>query len=186
MSNIRVASRYAKSLLELAQEHDVLEAVKEDFKTFLSIVDENRAVGLALDSPVINYDKKFNILKLLLGKSANNLTIKFFDLVTRKKRSNVLISTAKEFLRQYNVYKDIQVAEITTTLPLTKDLREEIINLVKEISGLEKVELVEKIDKDLIAGFVLKVGDKLWDDSISGKLRKMRMKFAQRYFVKLY
>jgi F-type H+-transporting ATPase subunit delta len=110
----------------------------------------------------------------------------FFDLVTRKKRSNVLISTAKEFLRQYNVYKDIQVAEITTTLPLIDDLREEIINLVKEISGLEKVELVEKIDKDLIAGFVLKVGDKLWDDSISGKLRKARMKFGQRYFVKLY
>jgi F-type H+-transporting ATPase subunit delta len=186
MSNIRVAFRYAKSLLELSEENNVLEAVKGDFKIFLSIADENRSVGLALDSPIISYDKKFNILKLLLGESANKLTISFFDLVTRKKRSNLLISTAKEFLRQYNVYKNIQVAEITTTLPLTDDLRIEIVNLVKEISGLQTVELVEKIDKDLIAGFVLKVGDKLWDDSISGKLRKARMKFAQRYFVKLY
>lgn len=186
MSNIRVASRYAKSLIELSIENNVLEAVKGDFKTLLSIADENREVGLALESPIITYDKKFNILKLLLGKSANKLTIRFFDLVTRKKRSNALITTAKEFLRQYNAHKNIQVAEITTTLPLTEDLRKEIISIVLEISGLETVELVEKIDKDLIAGFVLKVGDNLWDDSISGKLRKARLKFAQRYFVKLY
>ena len=67
-----------------------------------------------------------------------------------------------------------------------KEDKKEIIEIVKEISGLQKVELVEKIDKSLIGGFVLKVNDKLWDDSLSGKLRKARMKFAQRYFVKLY
>jgi F-type H+-transporting ATPase subunit delta len=186
MSNIKVASRYAKALLELSVEKNELEAVISDFKTLLSIAEQNREVGLTLDSPIVTYDKKFNILKALLGKSANNITISFFDLVTRKKRSNVLISTAKEFLRQYNDYKGIQVAEITTTLPLTDDLRKQIVEIVKEISGFDKVELVEKIDKDLIAGFVLKVNDKLWDDSLSGKLRKARMKFAQRYFVKLY
>jgi F-type H+-transporting ATPase subunit delta len=186
MSNIKVASRYAKALLELSVEKNALEAVISDFKTLLSIAEQNREVGLTLDSPIVTYDKKFNILKALLGKSANSITLSFFDLVTRKKRSNVLISTAKEFLRQYNDYKGIQVAEITTTLPLTDNLRKQIIEIVKEISGFDKVELVEKIDKDLIAGFVLKVNDKLWDDSLSGKLRKARMKFAQRYFVKLY
>jgi F-type H+-transporting ATPase subunit delta len=186
MSEIKIASRYAKALLELSVEKNALEAVISDFKTFLSIAEQNREVGLTLGSPIVNYDKKFNILKALLGKSANAITISFLDLVTRKKRSNVLIATAKEFLRQYNDYKGIQVAEITTTLPLTGDLRKQIIETVKEISGFDKVELVEKIDKELIAGFVLKVNDKLWDDSISGKLRKLRMQFAQRYFVKLY
>lgn len=186
MSDIKVASRYAKALLELSVEKNVLEAVISDFKTLLSITEQNREVGLTLGSPIVNYDKKFNILKALLGKSANTITLSFFDLVTRKKRSNVLIATSKEFLRQYNDFKGIQVAEVTTTLPLTDDLRKQIIEVVKEISGLDKVELIEKIDKDLIAGFVLKVNDKLWDDSLSGKLRKLRMQFAQRYFVKLY
>jgi F-type H+-transporting ATPase subunit delta len=97
-----------------------------------------------------------------------------------------LIATAHEFQRQNNEYKGIQVAEVTVTLPLTEDLKKEIIEIVKEISGLQKVELVEKIDKSLIGGFILKVNDKLWDDSLSGKLRNARMKFAQRYFVKLF
>ncbi|MFD2200030.1 ATP synthase F1 subunit delta [Shivajiella indica] len=186
MSDIKVASRYAKALLELSLEKNALEAVISDFKTILSIAEQNKQVSLVLDSPIVNYDKKFNILKALLGKSANAITISFFDLVTRKKRSDVLLSTSREFLRQYNEYNGIQVAEITTTLPLTKELRQQIIEIVKEISGCQKVELIEKLDKNLIAGFVLKVNDKLWDDSLSGKLRQARMRFAQRYFVKLY
>jgi F-type H+-transporting ATPase subunit delta len=186
MSNIKVASRYAKSLLELAVEKNALEDVIGDMKSLLSIADQNREVGLAMSSPIVSFDKKFNILKALLGKSANPITLSFFDLVTRKNRSNVIIQTAQEFLNQYNEYKGIQVAEVTVTLPLTEELRKEMIDIVKEISGLEKVELVEKIDKSLIGGFILKVNDKLWDDSLSGKLRKARMKFAQRHFVKLY
>lgn len=186
MSHRKIASRYAKSLLELSVEKNALEAVFEDLKELLSIADQNREVGLTLNSPIVTYDKKFNILKGLLGKTAHPITMSFFDLATRKNRSNVLIFTAQEFQRQYNEFKGIQVAEVTVTLPLTEDLRKEIIEIVKEISGLQKVELVEKIDKSLIGGFVLRVNDKLWDDSLSGKLRKARMKFAQRYFVKLY
>ena len=73
----------------------------------------------------------------------------------------------------------IQVAEVTTTFPLTTDLKKSFVEIVKDISGLDKVELVEKINKDLIGGFVLKVNDKLLDDSISGKLRTLRLRFAQ-------
>jgi F-type H+-transporting ATPase subunit delta len=62
MSNIKVASRYAKALLELAIEKNALEAVIGDMKGLLSIAEQNREVGLALNSPIVTYDKKFNIL----------------------------------------------------------------------------------------------------------------------------
>ncbi|MCL6258480.1 ATP synthase F1 subunit delta [Aquiflexum sp. TKW24L] len=186
MSQIKVATRYAKAILDLAIERNVLDAVVGDMKGLLSIAAQNRGFGLALANPIITFDKKFNILKALLGKSANEISMTFFDLVTRKNRSSALISTAQEFLRQYNEHKGIQVAEVTTTIPLTAILRKQFEEIVKEISGLQKVELVEKIDKNLIGGFILKVNDKQLDDSISGKLRNMRMKFNQRYFVKLY
>lgn len=186
MSNIRVASRYSKALLELAIEKNSLEEVKKDMHSLLSISSENRELSLALANPIINYDKKFNILKALFGKSANEITMTFFDLVTRKNRSKSLIPTAEEFLKQYNDYQGIQVAEVTTTIPLTASLRKEFEAIVKEVSGLQKVELVEKIDKELIGGFVLKVNDKQIDDSINGKLRYLKLQFAQRYFVKLF
>jgi len=186
MSQIRIATRYAKALLELSIEKNSLEAVFGDMKTFLSITSVNRELAVVLANPIVNYEKKFNILKALLGKSADKITMSFFDLITRKNRSMALVATAREFLSQYNEYKGIQVAEVTTTIPLTPALRKEFEAIVKEISGLQKVELVETIDKSLIGGFVLKVNDKQLDDSISGKLRELKMNLAQRYFVKLY
>ena len=129
MSNIKVASRYASSLLDLSVEKNALEAVIGDMKMLLSIAEQNRDLGLTLKSPIVTYDKKFNILKALFGKTANEITMSFFDLVTRKNRSNVLIPTAQEFLRQYNEYKGIQVAEVTVTLPLTEKLKKEKLRL---------------------------------------------------------
>ncbi|MGY6520271.1 MAG: ATP synthase F1 subunit delta [Mongoliitalea sp.] len=186
MSDIKVASRYAKALLELAIEKKQLEEVTADIKEFLAVAEANREFQLLLHSPIVNADKKKNVIHALFGKHANAITLSFYDIVTRKNRSNVLVSTAKEFVRQYNVHKGIQVAYVTTTIALTDELRKSFQSIVTEISGMEKIELVEKINPDLIGGFVLKVNDKLLDDSVSGKLRTLRTKLAQRYFVKTY
>lgn len=186
MSDVKVASRYAKALLELAVEKNQLEEVNRDVNQLLDIAAQNREIVLLLNSPIVNSDKKHNVLKALFEKSGNAITLSFFDIVTRKNRSNNLISTAKEFKKQYNQHMGIQVAEVTTTFALTDDMKEQFKSVVKEISGLEKVELVEKINKELIGGFVLKVNDKLLDDSISGKLRLLKLEFAKRYFVKMY
>ncbi|PSL02995.1 ATP synthase F1 subunit delta [Cecembia rubra] len=186
MSDIKVASRYAKALLELAVEKNQLEEVNRDVNQLLEIAAENRNIVLLLNSPIINTDKKHNVLKALFEKTGNPITLSFFDIITRKNRANNLVETAKEFKKQYNQHMGIQVAEVTTTFVLTDDLREQFKSIVKEISGLDKIELVEKINKELIGGFVLKVNDKLLDDSISGKLRLLKLEFAQRYFVKMY
>ncbi|WP_194776023.1 ATP synthase F1 subunit delta [Pararhodonellum marinum] len=186
MSDIKVATRYAKSLLDLAIEKGKLEAIKEDMQKLHTIADQNRDFVLILRNPIVNTDKKNNVLKSLFGKSADPITMRFFDLVTSKNRADVLVQTANEFQRQYNQYKGIQVAELTTTFPLSDKLKKEIVDIVKEISGLDTVELVEKIDKDLIGGFILKVNDKRLDESLSGKLRDLRLKFAQKYYEKLY
>jgi F-type H+-transporting ATPase subunit delta len=186
MTAIKVASRYAKALLELAVERNALEAVLKDVKKLITLSNENRGLVLMFDSPIVNTDKKGNVLKALFEKDGHQITMNFFEIVTRKNRSNVLVATAKEFLNQYNQHMGIQVAEVTTTVALNADLRARFIAVVKEISGKKTVELTEKIDPNLIGGFVLKVEDKVLDDSLSGKLRDLRLGFAQRYFVKMY
>jgi F-type H+-transporting ATPase subunit delta len=186
MSDIKVASRYAKALIELSIEKEQLEEVTADIREFLSVADSNREFQLILSSPIVNLDKKKNVLTALFGQRANAITMSFYEIVTRKNRANVLVSTAKEFIKQYNTHQGIQVAYVTTTVPLTDDLRKSFETIVADISGLNKIELVEKIDSNLIGGFVLKVNDKLLDDSVSGKLRSLRTKLAQRYFVKTY
>jgi F-type H+-transporting ATPase subunit delta len=77
MSVIRIASRYAKSLIDLAVEQDKLERVLEDVKTFQKAV-SNREFYLLLKSPIINATKKQQIFKALFGDKFDENDQRFF------------------------------------------------------------------------------------------------------------
>lgn len=184
MSEFRVASRYAKSLLELADEKGVLEEVHNDMQSFANLCKENREFVLMLKNPIIKHDKKRTILEKVFKGKVNDLTMAIFDIITRKNREAVLPGIAREFHHQYNVKKGIEVASVTTAVTLDEGLKSELIDLVKKISGKEKVELKEIVDKDIIGGYVLKVGDRQIDDSIKSKLKALELKFSQNPFIK--
>jgi F-type H+-transporting ATPase subunit delta len=186
MSVYRVASRYAKSLLELAVEKNILEQVHSDMSAVLSLSTGDSSFLDMIKSPVISSEKKLEILKILAGKDADALTLKFFELVSEKGRTAFLPEIATAFLRLYNEYLGIQVAEVESTIQLDDDLRKSFTDIVKEVSGKEKVKLVEKIDPNLIGGFVLRISDKQLDESIKSKLQKLRLDFTRNLYEKRY
>src|SRR5690606_20332896 len=108
MSLFRVASRYAKSLLELSVENGELEAVHRDMQKLLEIGDANEELALMLQDPVIPSEKKLKALHLLFSGKSATLTADFFELLIRKGRENVLMEIAREFHKQYNLQKGIQ------------------------------------------------------------------------------
>ena len=108
MSVSIVASRYAKSLIELAKEQNVLPAVYEDMKLFKDTVDNNRGLMLALKSPVVRHEKKLGILKALFEDKVNPVTFAIFNIITKKNREAILDSIAEEFLIAYNDFQGIR------------------------------------------------------------------------------
>ena len=184
MADLRVASRYVKSLLGLAVERGVLEAVHEDMMLFSKICAENRSFLVMLRSPVIRHENKKAILEKVFSGKVNGLTMAIINILTRKNREPLLPAIANEFHNAYNEYKGIGKAFITTTIPMDKDLRDAIENIVKELSNKKHVELEEKVDRDLIGGFILNVGDRQIDASIKNKLKALSVKFNENYFVK--
>ena len=173
MRSHRAATRYAKSIIELAQEQNVLDEVYCDMLLFSAVVDENRVFAVMLKNPIINHDKKRKVLRALFEEKMNKLSILAFDLITRKNRENILSEISKEFQIQYNALKGLQVANITTTIGLDDELRKKFNDLVEEISG-KKASLNEIIDDNIVGGFVLNVGDKRLDQSIKTQLNNIK------------
>jgi len=174
MSDYRVARRYAKSLLDLSIEKNVLDNIKEDFLMLDEIIEGNRELKLLLKNPVIKHEVKRGILiKMLTGK-VHDITLSFIDIICRKGRESLLHPMAREFRRQYNDFKSIQVARIVTSIPLNNTMRSEFVELIKEISGKKEVKLEEELSEEIIGGFILNVGDKRIDSSVHGKLQKIK------------
>ena len=181
MSDSRVAYRYARSVLELSVEHGVLEDVYADMQLFANTVAANRALGLLLGNPIVNHAKKLSILKALFEQRVHKLTNMFFEIVCRKNRESVLYKVALSFQEQYLERKGIDHAFVTTAFPLTDDLRAKIAGLVEQRLG-KTVILKEIIDPSIIGGYILHVADQQIDDSVAGKLEKMKLKLIDHSF----
>ena len=186
MADLRVASRYVKSLLDLAEEQGVLEAVHQDMLMFSRVCKESRAFAIMLKSPVIRHEKKKDILVKIFSGKVNKLTLGFIEIITRKNREPLLVLIANEFHNAYNVYKGIGKASVTTTIPMDDELRAEIVGIVKKLSEKKSVEIDEKVDKEMIGGFILNVGDRQIDASIRSKLKALKLKFTENPYLKQF
>ena len=184
MSETRVASRYAKSLLELAVEKGILEEIHKDMRLFMSIAEENHAFPLMLKNPIINQDKKRTILHKIFEKKVQPATLTFFDIILRKGRERFLAAIAASFVNMYNQHEGIQKAVVTTPFPLNNALRKEFETKVAKITG-KKVLLAEKVDPSLIGGYILKIGDQQLDDSVNTKLKALSYEFKEDGYTKL-
>lgn len=176
MHEIRISSRYAESVLELAQEQNVADQLKADMVLFKETYEGSRELRVMLKNPIISTGKKNSVLTALFGSKMQELTARFFALICRKNREGLLYDIALEVIALYNKQAGVVSAQVRTALPLSDTLRAEFVRASEKISGM-RVELEEKVDPEVIGGFVLRVGDRQIDSSIQSSLRQLQNSF---------
>jgi F-type H+-transporting ATPase subunit delta len=178
MSSYRIASRYAKSLIDLATEQSKLDRVLEDM-TYLGEVCKVRDVTLLLKSPVVKGDKKGKVLNAIMGGKIDSLTESFIQIILRKGRESNLPEIATEYINQYREIKGISIVEIVSAEALSTETLESIRKkLVDSKLTHSHVEFLTSIDPTLIGGFVVSFEDKLYDASVRHQLDLLRKQFT--------
>ncbi len=183
MQNLRLASRYAKSLFDLAVEKGLVEAVYNDMLFLQELCTQSREFKGLLRSPVIKADKKKSIIDAVIGGKVNELTASFARLLVQKTRENEMPDIIVAFIKEYKDYKGIKVLKLTTAVPVSENVKQELIQKIKEKTSIKNIELLEKVDEGIIGGFVLQIDDLQIDASISYDLNKLRKQFLNNDFI---
>jgi F-type H+-transporting ATPase subunit delta len=183
MLNPRVASRYAKSVLDLAIEQGQLEQVYTDMQYLQQLTKESRDFLNLLRSPVVKADTKIKVINAVTAGKVSPLTTAFIQLMTAKTREAVLPEIITSFINQYKEHKGIKTVKLTTAAPVSDAVKAEIVAQVKRSGGFEKLELLETVDPSIIGGFVLQAGDQLIDASISYDLKNISRQFENNDFI---
>jgi len=179
MSVFKVASRYAKSLIDLAKEQGHLEEVKGEMEQIVAIIRSSTELQAVLNNPIVKTDKKLKILAALFENKVRPEVLAFFNIMVRKGRSELVYATALEFIREYNEVKGIVHAEVTSAAPLsTANLEALRASIAEQIQA--DVILANKVDESLIGGFVVTVGDRQIDASLAGRLNKLERHFISQ------
>ncbi len=179
MSVAKIAGRYAKSLIDLAQEQGKLETVIGDMNAFKEATG-NKDLHMMLKSPIINTTKKRNILTAIFGESFDEMTMAFVNIVLTKGREEALPEICEEFISQYRKIKNITSATVTSAAALNDETLNKIKNKIRSEMNQNggEVEIETKVDPSLLGGFVIEIGDKLYDASVATRLKKLRKEFT--------
>ena len=176
MNESRAAVRYAKAALEYALESKATNAVESDMRYILDTLENNPELQDMLSSPVLNTDQKRDVL-MNVFEQAEDITKRLIGLLVDNKRISFLGEVASKFIFLNDQLKGEKVAEITTAIPLTAELEEDILSRVEGLTG-NKVVVENIIDENIIGGFVLRIGDMQFNASIANHLNNLKREFT--------
>jgi F-type H+-transporting ATPase subunit delta len=185
MAYSRAAVRYAKSIIQLSIDQGLLEDVKEDMESIRLTCAGSKELVLLLESPVVRPDKKLSVLNAVFGARLSPLTSKFIQILTDKGRESLIDDISYAFEDQYLSHKNILKTTIKSVDGLNEDFKSKVTELVKNAYNKD-VEIIEEKDPTLIGGFVLTIGDKQVDASISRKLAELEKEFSKNSYMKDY
>jgi F-type H+-transporting ATPase subunit delta len=171
------ASRYAQALLDLAIEQNKLDAVAADMKYMATVCAENPELELMLQSPVVKADKKLSVLNAIFDQFDQLMNL-FVDLIVKNGREAYLSQIASSFDVLLKAHQGIVPVTLISAQKLDDKVKKEIVSKVQaSITGT--VELTEKIDSDLIGGFIVRMGDTQIDASVASQINKLKQRLTR-------
>jgi F-type H+-transporting ATPase subunit delta len=152
-------------------------------KWLQAVCKSNRDFVNLLRSPIIRPDAKKKIVEAVTAGKVSPLIAAFNNLLITKNRESNLPEIITAFIAQYKHQKNIHTVKLTTALPVSEAVKKAITEQVKKAGGFENIELEEKIDENIIGGFVLQIGDKLVEASIAYDLKEIARQFENNDFI---
>jgi F-type H+-transporting ATPase subunit delta len=172
-----IAEVYARSLFEVAKEHDVLDRVHDELGEFADALDDNRDLQVFLFSPYFSSDEKRDGVKKIVS-DADERIVNFLELLAERHRMPALFRIRREFEALWAEEHQLLPVTVTSAVELDEGLVDDIGKRIQEQTGRE-VELSSNVDPDVLGGLMVRVGNMVLDGTVRNRLERLRKTVAK-------
>jgi F-type H+-transporting ATPase subunit delta len=166
------ARRYAEAALELARRDGTLERWLADLRLAADVVADPDVAGV-LDNPAVPLASRREVLEKLLAGRVSDQALNLALLLAKRGRTALLPAVATEYRRLVDRERGVVVATVTSAAPLEPAELEAIGARIQVMTG-SQAELETRVDPELIGGLTVRIGDRLIDASVRGRLERLR------------
>jgi ATP synthase F1 delta subunit len=172
-----IAEVYARSLFEVAKEHDVLDRVHDELGEFADALSDNRSLQVFLFSPYFSSEEKRQGVSKIVS-DADERFENFLELLAERHRMPALFRIKREFDALWAEEHKLLAVTVTSAVELDEGLAEDIAKRIQEQTG-RTVELSSNVDPDVLGGLMVRVGNMVLDDTVRNKLERLRKQVAK-------
>ena len=171
-----IAQVYARSLFEVAEEHDRVDVVREQLGQFTDALAGSREIELFFFSPYFSTEEKKQGLDEAV-EGADDIIRNFLAVLIENHRMPALMRIRREFDQLWREANKMLPVQVTSAVPLDESVHARIGEEIGRQTG-RKVELSANVDPDVLGGIVLRVGNSILDASIRTRLERLRKQVA--------
>jgi F-type H+-transporting ATPase subunit delta len=167
-----VSKRYALACFEAGLELEKLEAFKEELSKVATVLEKEEDLKKVLFHPKVKKDEKKELLKAVFEKLVCQEMLNFLYVLVDKRRENLVLDIHKEFEKLYNEHQNTAEVVAITSVKMDDTLKEKLAKALENRLN-KNIKLVNKVDKDIIGGVLLKIENKVIDGTIKGQLKEI-------------
>jgi F-type H+-transporting ATPase subunit delta len=172
-----IAEVYARSLFEVAKEHDVLDRVHDELGQFAEALSDDRTLQVFLFSPYFSSNEKREGVKRIVS-DADERFVNFLELIAERHRMPALFRIKRAFDALWADEHKLLPVTVTSAIELDEGLAEEIGERIQEQTG-RKVELSSNVDPEVLGGLMVRVGNMVLDGTVRNRLERLRKQVAK-------
>ncbi len=167
-----IGTVYARSLFEVAKEHDKLDDVRDQLGAFADALSETRELQVFFFSPYFSTQEKEDGLERAVS-GAEPVFLNFLKLLIEKHRMPAIFRIRANYDGLWEKENKLLPVEITSAIELDKDIVKQLGDRISEQTG-RKVELSSRVEPDILGGIVVQVGNSVLDASVRNRLEQLR------------
>ncbi len=168
-----ISKTYGEALFDLCIENDSLDTIEEEVKAVKEAFAQNVDLYKFLNHPKITKEEKVSLIeKVLKGRASDDVT-GFLVIIVEKGRYNQIDEIIDYFLAKVREYKKIGVAKVTSAVDLNHEQRKKLEDKLLATTEYVAFDMEYQVDKSLIGGVIIRIGDRIVDSSIRTKLKNL-------------
>ncbi|MFD2446773.1 F0F1 ATP synthase subunit delta [Bacillus sp. CGMCC 1.16607] len=175
MSNSTVAKRYALALFQLSKENNLLDQMEEELRVVKEVLTHSSDLTAVLKSPKVSIAKKKEIIKESFSQ-VNSFVLNTLMILIDRHREDQIADVVNYFVELSNEERGIAEATVYSIRPLTEAEQEGLSATFAAKVGKKSLRIENIVDSELLGGIKLRIGNRIFDGSLRGKLERLERK----------
>ena len=177
MKETLVGKRYALALFQLALENNELEKMEEELSVLKEVFETNKDFYAFLESPKITREKKKQVLSTVFSGFSERV-LNALNLMIDRNRIDHIVPMAEIFIGLSYEHRGIAKSIVESARPLSEEEKATISKVFAAKVGKKDLEIQNKVNSDILGGIKVRIGNRIYDGTLQGKLERLRRKLV--------